>query len=231
MVQSPQIERSQGVRKATVPCGPLFVLSYTNKASRVSDIEKRLRRAQESLATITAKRSEDAAFQESLKAMVEHQCKLQAKLTEELAEARADAAVSKERLNQKEQERAEAEARYVSRLERRVTELTALWGIRFATVDFRQQPSRWAAEQDFGGRLEIERALKELVDAPDPVKLSRSRMHVTHEHHSRFTIPKGVECRMFTLQAKEESRSAACARKRIARPTNVPDVAVVVHKL
>jgi hypothetical protein len=27
--------------------------------------------------------------------------------------------------------------------------------------------------------------------------LSRSRMHATHEHHSRFTIPNGVECRLF----------------------------------
>jgi hypothetical protein len=40
------------------------------------------------------------------------------------------------------------------------------------------------------------RALKALADAPDPVRLSRSRMH-TGEHHSGFTIPDGVECRLF----------------------------------
>jgi hypothetical protein len=165
--------------------------------ARSRKIEERLLRAQESLAAAAAQRSENATLQESLKAMVENQLRLQAQLAKELGETRSNAATATERLNRKEQESTIAEAHYVSRLERRTSELKSLWGIHFAKVDFRQQPLRWAAEQDFVGRLEIERAIKELVDAPDPVKLSRSRMHDTHEHHSRFTIPKGVECRLF----------------------------------
>jgi len=39
--------------------------------------------------------------------------------------------------------------------------------------------------------LEIERALKALADSPDPVRLSRSRMH-TGEHYLGFTIPEGT---------------------------------------
>jgi len=165
--------------------------------ARTRKIEERLRRAQESLATATAQRSEDVTLQESLKAMVENQLRVRAQLAKDLDVARSNAVSATERLNRKEQESAAAEARYISRLERRTSELKSLWAIHFAKVDFRQQPLRWTAEQDFVGRLEIERAIKELVDAPDPVKLSRSRMHTTHEHHSRFTIPKGVECRLF----------------------------------
>lgn len=64
-------------------------------------------------------------------------------------------------------------------------------------MEFSQQALRWSAEQDFRGRIEIERALKEMHEAADPVKLSRSRMHATGEHHSRFTLADGVECRLF----------------------------------
>jgi hypothetical protein len=39
--------------------------------------------------------------------------------------------------------------------------------------------------------------LAPVAEGPDPVKLSRSRMHATGEHHSRFTIPDRVECRLF----------------------------------
>ena len=103
----------------------------------------------------------------------------------------------KTELEKRNKDASEAEMRFVSRLERRTKELHSLWAIHFPKIDFNSQPLKWCAEQDFNGRLEIERALKELADAPDPVKLSRSRMHDTHEHHSRFTIPKGVECRLF----------------------------------
>jgi hypothetical protein len=73
----------------------------------------------------------------------------------------------------------------------------SIWSIHYPRIDFSQQSLRWSAEQDFGGRVEIERAMRELSEADDPVTLSRSRMHATREHHSRFTIPTGVECRVF----------------------------------
>jgi hypothetical protein len=120
-------------------------------------------------------------------------------LQEELRKALDGASTAKAKLVSQERETLEAEARYVSRLERRSKELRELWEIHYPRIDFSQQPVRWSAEQDFKGRIEIERALKELAEADDPVTLSRSRMHATHEHHSRFTIPNGVECRLFYM--------------------------------
>lgn len=78
-----------------------------------------------------------------------------------------------------------------------VKRLKALWAVHFPKIDFQPQPLRWYSEQQFNARVEIERALRILADAHDPVRLSRSRMHDTGEHHSRFTIPDGIECRLF----------------------------------
>ena len=117
------------------------------KESEIADarsrkLEERLGRGQEKLATATAQRSDDATLQESLKAMMANQLKLQAEDAKELREARTNAAAATERLKRKEQQSAQARAQYASRLERRTNELRALWGVHFAKVDFRQQPLR-----------------------------------------------------------------------------------------
>jgi hypothetical protein len=92
--------------------------------------------------------------------------------------------------------------------------LKASWAVHFPKIDFQQQPLHWCVEQDFRARLEIERALKTLADAPDPVRLSRSRMRNTGEHHSEFTIPHGVECRLFySVKGRRIEISRMCQRK------------------
>jgi hypothetical protein len=96
-------------------------------------------------------------------------------LQDELRKALDGASTAKAKLVRQERETLEAEARYVSRLERRSKELRELWEIHYPRIDFSQQPVRWSAEQDFKGRIEIERALKELAEADDPVTLSRSK--------------------------------------------------------
>lgn len=162
----------------------------------VRSLERRLRRAEELLASVTAKSNSDSALQEALKAQIQIQHREISRLSAELKSAEADAASAKECLNRKERAHAEADGRFVSRLERRSREIEALWGVHFPKFSFHPQPLRWAAGLDFPARIEIERALKELADAPDPAKLNRSKMH-TGDLHSRFVIPKGVECRMF----------------------------------
>lgn len=108
-----------------------------------------------------------------------------------------------DRLSQLERDFASASAQRsgaissVGRFNGEAKKLKALWAVNFPKIDFQQQPLRWCAEQDFGARLAIERALRRLADEPDPVRLSRSKMHNTHEHHLGFTIPDGVVCRLF----------------------------------
>lgn len=164
---------------------------------RIETLQSRLRRAEELLASATANRSDNSTLQGALESVVQGQQRTISQLQDELRKALDGASTAKAKLVNQERETLEAEARYVSRLERRSKELRELWEIHYPRIDFSQQPVRWSAEQDFKGRIEIERALKELAEADDPVTLSRSRMHATHEHHSRFTIPNGVECRIF----------------------------------
>ena len=139
----------------------------------------------------------DLALQLSLQSQLEIERNAKKKLTKELEIAQRDAGASREKVIEAQCEAERIEALHVSRRERRSNELKELWAIHFPNIDFRQQPLRWAAEQDFVSRLEIERALKELSQADDPVTLSRSRMHVSKDHHSGFTIPNGVACRLY----------------------------------
>lgn len=164
---------------------------------RMRALEERLRRAEASLASSSSRQNEDSQLNSALESLIQMQQQSIVELRDDLKRATKATEDFKAQLARERQNAAESEARFVSRLERRAKQLKALWTVHYPNIDFNQQPLRWSAEQDFAGWLEIERALKELADAPDPVKLSRSRMHATHEHHSRFTIPNGVECRMF----------------------------------
>jgi hypothetical protein len=164
---------------------------------RMRTLGERLRRAEELLESSSSRRNTESQLNTSLESLIRGQQESILQLKEDLKRAARATEEFKAQLAKERQNAAESESRFVNRLERRTKQLKALWGVHYPKVDFHQQPLRWSAEQDFAGWLEIERALKELADAPDPVKLSRSRIHATHEHHSRFTIPNGVECRMF----------------------------------
>ncbi len=181
---------------------------------RVQSLEERLRRAEASLASALASQHNEQQLNSALQSLINKQQSAIRELNVELENARKSDDQLKAHLEKRKRDFTEAEMRFVSRRERRAKELQSLWAIHFPKIDFHQQPLRWCAEQDFSGRLEVERALKELADAPDPVKLSRSRMHDSHEHHSRFTIPKGVECRLFyTVSNGRISIRRMCKKK------------------
>lgn len=165
--------------------------------SRIKKLEERLRQAEQSLASTLSKQSAGTLLQSAMESVIQSQQATINRLKNEVLAANQEAAAKQQKLEQKEKDDADADSRFVSRRERRARELKELWSIHFPRLDFHQQPLRWAAEQEFRGRLEIERALKEMVEADDPVALSRSKMRTTGEHHSRFTIPKNVECRLF----------------------------------
>lgn len=176
--------------------------------------ERKLADAEQSLRGMIHRVAADNNLQNSLETQI---CSLRRRV-EELTVACEESAREIERTEAalaQAQSRAENAHRvYESRLTKRKSELEMLWSIHFPTVKFAPQAIRWAAEQDFGGRLEIERALKELADADDPVQLSRSKMHTTGEHHSGFTIPHGVPCRIFyTASGKNIRISRMCKRK------------------
>ena len=160
-------------------------------------IETALERTQEKLREVQARHSVDASTQAAQDLLIQQQRRRLEELQENLERAQQEKQLSDRYLGKLEQEASMYQGRYIGRVGRREKEIQSLWAIHYPRVDFRPQPLRWTAEQDFHARLEIERALRELADADDPVALSRSKMHATHEHHSRFTIPKGVECRMF----------------------------------
>lgn len=176
--------------------------SVDSSDDHIRTLKERERRHEGQIASLISKAAADSSLQESLKLLLKAEVQARASVSDDLQRALLENAALKDKLKNKETESALAESAYVKRLERRTNELKALWRVHFPRFDFRQQPLRWATEQDFAGRIEIERALKELADAPDPVKLSRSKMHATQEHHSRFTIPKGVECRLFFVVEK-----------------------------
>jgi hypothetical protein len=165
--------------------------------ARVRRSEERLRDAEKTLASSQAKMASEANLSEYLKQIVIRQQERIANHNRELAEHRVELESARKQADFSKERASQAEERYLNRLERRSAELKALWSIHFPKFDFHQQPFRWTAEQDFGGRLEVERSLRELADAPDPAKLSRSKIRTTGEHHSRFTIPDRVECRLF----------------------------------
>ncbi|HXE08232.1 MAG TPA: hypothetical protein VN612_10070 [Acidobacteriaceae bacterium] len=164
---------------------------------RIATLSRRLQRAEELLASYAARQSTDASLQSALRKLVEDQSKGISSFRMELEAAKSTAEQASAKLEVQKNHTAAAECRYVSRLEKRGKELRDLWSIHYPRMEFSQQALRWSAEQDFRGRIEIERALKEMHEAADPVKLSRSRMHATGEHHSRFTLADGVECRLF----------------------------------
>jgi hypothetical protein len=159
--------------------------------------ENLLKRAEDRLAEITSRSYTDQALQASLKQQFQDERKRRETLVTDLAKAKLEAEGIRERLADAKREQERLEALHVSRRERRSKELKQLWAIHFPKVDFQPQPLRWAAEQDWESRLEIERALAELARADDPVTLSRSKIHTTHEHHSGFMIAGGVPCRLF----------------------------------
>lgn len=171
------------------------------QASQANGTESRqdsiLKRAEERLAEITSRSYTDQALQASLKQQLQHERDRREKLVTDLAKAKLEAEVIRERLADAKRERERLEALHVSRRERRSNDLKQLWAIHFPKVDFQPQPLRWAAEQDWKSRIEIERALAELARADDPVTLSRSKIHTTNEHHSGFMIAGGVPCRLF----------------------------------
>ncbi len=171
--------------------------SVHRTSQNIQSIEERLSRAEASLASALTNQHDGQQLNTALQSLIAKQQEMIRALKCDLENTRKTDDRLKTELEKRNKDASEAEMRFVSRLERRTKELHSLWAIHFPKIDFNSQPLKWCAEQDFNGRLEIERALKELADAPDPVKLSRSRMHDTHEHHSRFTIPKGVECRLF----------------------------------
>ena len=163
---------------------------------RIANLSKKLRRAEEALASYAARQSTDAGLQSSLRTLAEEQRNAIGYLKTELDAAKRTLQQTAAKLELQANQTAEAEARYINRIERRGKELKELWSVHFPRMEFSPQALRWSAEQDFRGRIEIERALKEMHEAGDPVKLSRSRYH-TGEHHSRFTLADGVECRLF----------------------------------
>lgn len=163
---------------------------------RIANLSKKLRRAEEALASYAARQSTDAGLQSSLRTLAEEQRNAIGYLKSELDAAKRTLQQTAAMLEIQANQTAEAETRYVNRIERRGKELKELWSVHFPRMEFSPQALRWSAEQDFRGRIEIERALKEMHEARDPVKLSRSRYH-TGEHHSRFTLADGVECRLF----------------------------------
>lgn len=167
-----------------------------NDAS-VRSYEERLRRVEDRLAATVQKTLEDQALKTALKSQMDQDRRTKQRLEEELVSAKNEAENSLRLLSEKSQEEERAVSRHHKHLERRSSELKALWSIHFKNLDFHSQPLRWAADQDFSGWLEIERALKELSEATDPVILSRSKMHTTGEHHLGFTIPHKVPCRIF----------------------------------
>jgi hypothetical protein len=171
--------------------------SLDESDKRIRTLEQRLQRTEELLATSSSRQNTGSQLNNSLESQIRGQQESIVGLKKELELASRATNEFNVQLAKEKKNAADSEARFVNRLERRTKQLKALWGVHYPKIDFHQQPLYWSAEQDFAGWLEIERALKELADAPDPVKLSRSRMHTTHEHHSRFTIPNGVECRMF----------------------------------
>jgi uncharacterized protein YaaW (UPF0174 family) len=171
--------------------------SANDAERRMRLVEDRLRRAKASLASSSSRQNAESQLNSSLEFLISTQQQSIIELRENLVRATKATEDFKVQLARERQNAADSDARFVNRLERRAKQLRALWTVHYPNIDFNQQPLRWAAEQDFAGWLEIERALKELADAPDPVKLSRSRIHATHEHHSKFTIPNGVQCRMF----------------------------------
>jgi hypothetical protein len=159
--------------------------------------ESLLKKTEDQLAEITSRSYDDQVLQASLQQQLQKERKRREKLITDLAKAKLEAEVIRERLIDAKREQERLEALHVSRRERRSKELRELWAIHFPKVEFQPQPLRWAAEQDWESRLEIERALAELARADDPVTLSRSKMHATNEHHSGFTIAGGVPCRLF----------------------------------
>lgn len=163
---------------------------------RIANLSKKLRRAEEALASYAARQSTDAGLQSALRTLAEEQRNAIGYLKSELDAAKRTLQQTAAKLELQANQTAEAEARYINRIERRGKELKELWSVHFPRMEFSPQALRWSAEQDFRGRIEIERALKEMHEAGDPVKLSRSRYH-TGEHHSRFTLADGVECRLF----------------------------------
>jgi len=163
---------------------------------RIANLSKKLRRAEEALASYAARQSTDAGLQSSLRTLAEEQRNAIEHLKTELDAAKRTLQQTAAKLELQANQTAEAEARYINRIERRGKELKELWSVHFPRMEFSPQALRWSAEQDFRGRIEIERALKEMHETGDPVKLSRSRYN-TGEHHSRFTLADGVECRLF----------------------------------
>jgi uncharacterized protein YaaW (UPF0174 family) len=158
----------------------------TTAGDRISALSKRLKRAEETLASYAERQSTDANLQSSLRKLIDEQQNAIRSLGLELDAARRTLQQTTAKLGFQKNEIIAAESRYVSRLERRGKELKELWLLHYPSMEFSQQALRWSAEQDFRGRIEVERALKEMHEASDPVKLSRSRVHTTGEHHSRF---------------------------------------------
>lgn len=173
--------------------------SLDGSTSSVSKLVSRLSKAEVRLAAAVGKNYEDQALRASLERQMEVERREIARLAGELDRARSNAEMNKKDLADREFQLGRAKQKHNSHLERRSKELKALWSIHFRNMDFQPQPLRWAADQDFAAWLEIERALKEMSDSSDPAALSRSKMHVTGEHHSSFTIPNGVPCRIFYI--------------------------------
>lgn len=174
----------------------------------------RLRKAEQRLGESIEKSMQDQTLKASLEFQITLERRVIERMASELEQAVSEAAKSRTALAEKEREAEHAAKRHVNRLERRSKELSALWGVHFQNMAFDPQPLRWAAEQDFLAWMEIERALKDLSDAKDPVALSRSKMRVTGEHHSAFVIPDRVPCRIFYVVEKGTIRIKRMCKKK-----------------
>jgi hypothetical protein len=169
-----------------------------SQAADASSLQERLlKRVEEKLAEMTSRSYSDQVLQASLEQHFQSERKRREQLVTDLAKAKLEAEVIHERLAKAKREKEQLEELHVNRRERRGKELKQLWAIHFPKIDFQPQPLRWAAEQNWESRLEIERALTELARADDPVTLSRSKIRTTNDHHSGFKIAGGIACRLF----------------------------------
>lgn len=173
------------------------IIADNAAAERTTAVSKKLRNEEEQLALSKARNEADPVQRAAQEAQEERLHKMIEALTAERDREKLSKELSEAEVRRLTAESEKHKSKYDRHLENRAAELRQLWSVHFPRMNFSPQALRWCANREFMSWLEIERALKELHDAKDPVKLSRSRMNTTDQHHSRFTIAGGVECRLF----------------------------------
>lgn len=164
---------------------------------KVSNLQAKLEKAEARLREAETRALVDEATERSNAFLREALAKEMAETSRTLAREKICLAEAQAKLDQELNWLKEASARLEEKTESRKRQIEQLWAIHFKAMTFGSQPLRWSAQKTFLERLEIERALVELKEAPDPVALSRSKMRVSGEHHSAFTLAQGVPCRIF----------------------------------